>query len=354
MKNNLIYIAVAIVLAGGVTGCNSTSDSTTNSSGSATSSPASGTSGTSGAAADTKISGKIQGDGSSTVFPISEAVAEEFGKQYPNVQVTVGVSGTGGGFKKFIAGDSVMQNASRPIKAEEAEKMKAAKREFIEIPIAYDGLSVVVNPKNTWAKCLTTEELKKVWDKGSKVNNWSQVRAGFPNRPMKLYGAGTDSGTFDYFTDEINGKEGQSRADYTASEDDNTLVQGVSRDVGALGYFGHAYAEENKTTVTAIGVNGGDGCVEPTSESIIGGTYKPLARPLFLYVERKAADRPEVKAFVEYYLENAPKLVSSVGYVPLPDNVYAAAKKRFADRKVGTVYNAQSKGKTLGALYGAS
>jgi phosphate transport system substrate-binding protein len=171
---------------------------------------------------------------------------------------------------------------------------------------------------------------------------------------MKLYGAGTDSGTFDYFTDEINGEEGRSRADYTASEDDNTLVQGVSRDVGSLGYFGHAYAEENKEKVKAIGVNNGDGCVEPSGESILGGTYKPLARPLFLYVERKAADRPEVKAFVEYYLENAPELVGSVGYVPLPENVYAAAKKRFADRKVGTVYNAQSKGKTLAALYGAS
>jgi phosphate transport system substrate-binding protein len=316
---------------------------------------AGGSGGTGGSGAPSNLTGQIRGDGSSTVFPITEAVAEEFGQQNPNVKVTVGISGTGGGFKKFIAGDTVLQNASRPIKAEEAEKMKAAGREFIEIPIAYDGLSVVVNPKNTWATCLTTAELKKIWDRGSKVNNWSQVRAGFPNRPIKLFGAGTDSGTFDYFTDEINGEEGRSRSDYTASEDDNTLVQGVARDVNALGYFGHAYAEENKAQLKIVGVNPGDGCVVPDSENIISNKYKPLSRPLFLYVERKAADRPEIQAFVNFYLENVPELAQSVGYVPLPNELYETMKKRFANRTTGSVYaNKVPEGATLQTLYGGN
>lgn len=297
---------------------------------------------TQGAAPNTQLTGTIKGDGSSTVFPITEAIAEEFGKQNPNVQVTVGVSGTGGGFKKFGAGDTVLQNASRPIKSSESALAKKNGVEYIEIPIAYDGLSVVVNPENTWAKCLTTAQLKKIWDTGSKVNNWNQIDPKFPNRPLKLYGAGTDSGTFDYFTDEINGEEGRSRSDYTASEDDNTLVQGVSRDVGALGYFGFAYYEENQSKLKLVEVNSGDGCVAPGQQTISSNAYHPLSRPLFIYVEKKAAQKPEMQAFIKFALQNAPKLVKQVGYVPLPQPIYDAALRRFEAGTAGSVYKTEA------------
>ena len=303
----------------------------------------------------TNLSGQIKVDGSSTVFPITEAVAEEFGKTHPQVKVTVGVSGTGGGFKKFAAGETSISDASRPIKDKEAAAAKAKGIEFIELPVAYDGLSVVVHPKNTWAKCLNTAELKKIWDKGSKVKKWSDVRAGFPAQPIKLYGAGTDSGTFDYFTDEINGEEGRSRADYTASEDDNTLVQGVSKDPNALGYFGFAYFEENADKLKLVQVNGGDGCVEPNAETINTNKYKPLSRPLFIYVSTKHMEQPAVREFINFYLDNAKNLVKSAGYVPLPDSVYAAAKARFAAQTKGTVYAAKdAKHKPLEELFGAS
>ncbi|HVF09420.1 MAG TPA: PstS family phosphate ABC transporter substrate-binding protein [Abditibacteriaceae bacterium] len=311
---------------------------------------ATGTSGT----GSTQLKGRIIGDGSSTVFPITEAVAEEFTREHPGVQVPVGISGTGGGFKKLIAGDTVLQDASRPIKDKEIEAMAAKKREFIELPVAYDGLSIVVHPKNTWATCLTVAELKKIWQPGSKVKNWSQVRAGFPDKPLKLYGAGTDSGTFDYFTEAINGKEGASRSDYTASEDDNTLVQGVSRDVNALGYFGVAYYQENSSKLKLVAVDNGGGCVEPTAEAVNTGKYKPLSRPLFLYIERKAADRPEVQEFVRFYLSQAKELVTSVGYVPLPDNLYEAVLARFETRTIGSVYaDKAAHDATLETLYGA-
>jgi phosphate transport system substrate-binding protein len=308
---------------------------------------------TEGGATTTNLQGDIKGDGSSTVFPITEAVAEEFGKEHSNVKVTVGISGTGGGFKKFIAGDTTLQDASRPIKDEEAKAAKAKGVEYIELPIAYDGLSIVVNPQNTWTKCLTVAELKKIWEPGSKINNWSQVRKGFPNVPLKLYGPGTDSGTFDYFTGEIVGDEGKSRSDYTASEDDNTLVQGVSRDKGALGYFGFAYYEENMSKLKLVGVDNGKGCVEPAAETINTGKYAPLSRPLFIYIEHKAAERPEIQEFVKFYLTNIKELSKSVGYVPLPDEVYEAVTQRFEKRTTGSAYADKSaKGKSLIQLYG--
>lgn len=297
---------------------------------------------TGGSAPNTQLTGTVKGDGSSTVFPITEAIAEEFGKQNPNVKVTVGVSGTGGGFKKFIAGDTELQNASRQIEAKELKGMADKKREFIELPIAYDGLSVVINPKNTWAKCMTVAQLKKVWEPGSQINNWNQIDPSFPNRPLKLYGAGTDSGTFDYFTKEINGKEKASRSDYTASEDDNTLVQGVSRDIGALGYFGYAYYEENKSKLKLVEVNGGDGCVAPAQDTISTNKYQPLSRPLFIYIERKSADKPEMQAFVKFALNKAPELVKQVGYVPLPQSIYDVAMKRFESKTVGSVYKSEA------------
>ncbi|MBA3726084.1 MAG: PstS family phosphate ABC transporter substrate-binding protein, partial [Armatimonadetes bacterium] len=277
------------------------------------------------------------------VFPITEAVAEEFQKLNPSVKVTVGISGTGGGFKKFAIGETDIQNASRPIKDSEAEAAAAGGIEFVEIPVAFDGLSIVVNPQNTWASSLTVAELKKIWEPGSKINNWSQVRPGFPNKPIKLYGAGTDSGTFDYFTEAICGKEGASRPDYQASEDDNTLVTGVAGDPSALGYFGFAYYSENKDKLKLVGIDNGNGPVLPNEATINDGTYAPLARPLFLYVAMKSAERPEVKAFVEFYLSaTGRQLVAEVGYVPLPDAAYELALKRFHEGKTGSLFSGGS------------
>jgi phosphate transport system substrate-binding protein len=297
-----------------------------------------------------KLTGTIKGDGSSTVYPITEAVAEEFGKAHPDLKITVGVSGTGGGFKKFIAGDTVLQDASRPIKDKEAKSAQEKGVEFIELPVAYDALTVVVNPKNTWATDLTVEELKKIWEPGSKVKNWSQVRAGFPNKPLKLYGPGTDSGTFDYFTEAVNGEEDKCRTDFVSSEDDNVLVQGVQREEGALGYFGLAYYEENKGKLKAVKVNG----TEPSAESVNNGKYKPLSRPLFIYIEKKASARPEVNAFVKFYLTEGRALVKETGYVPMPDELYEAALKRFEEGKTGTMYEAKdAKKKSLKDLMGS-
>jgi len=297
------------------------------------------------------VSGSIAVDGSSTVFPVTEAVAEEFQKANPNVRVTVGVSGTGGGFKKFCAGETDISDASRPIKEEEAQLCQKNGIEFVELPVAFDGLSVVVNPENNFAECLTVEELKKIWEPAAqgKVKNWNQVRSEFPNQPLNLYGAGTDSGTFDYFTDAIAGKEGASRGDYTASEDDNVIVQGVSSDKNALGYFGLAYLEENQGKLKAVAVDDGDpsngeGCVQPSEATVIDGTYQPLARPIFIYVNKaKAEQRPELQAFVNFYQQQENKgLVSEVGYVPLPDAVYPKAQARFEEGKVGSVFKGGS------------
>jgi phosphate transport system substrate-binding protein len=264
------------------------------------------------------LSGSISADGSSTVYPITEAIAEEFGREHEGaVRVTVGLSGTGGGFKRFCAGETDISNASRKIKESEQQLCTQNQVTFTELQVAYDGLSIITNTKNNFVQCLTVAELKKIFEPGSTVKNWSDVRQGFPNQAMKLYGPGTSSGTFDYFTEEVVGKQGASRADYTASEDDNVLVQGVEGDAASLGYFGYAYYQENKERLKLIGVDAGSGCVTPSDETIKNGSYKPLSRPLFIYVSSKALARPEVKAFVEYYLTHAAELVPQVGYVAM-------------------------------------
>ncbi len=275
------------------------------------------------AADGTALSGPIEIDGSSTVYPISEAVAEEFQIANPETRVAVGVSGTGGGFKRFCAGETDVSNASRPIKDEEAAECSANGIEFTEVRVAWDGLSVVTNPANDFVQCLTTDELKRVWEPGSTIDNWSQVREGFPDKALTLYGPGTDSGTFDYFTEAIVGEEDASRPDYTASEDDNVLVQGVQGDPGALGYFGFAYYEENADRLKLLGVDGGTGCIQPSVEAIESQTYAPLSRPLYIYVSDRGLAKPQVEAFVEFHLQEGADLVRSVGYIPLQPEQYA-------------------------------
>lgn len=284
----------------------------------------------------------IKVDGSSTVFPITEAVAEDFQNERRGAtRVTVGISGTGGGFKKFCAGDTDISNASRPILAKEIEACKKAGVAYIELPVAYDALTVMVNPQNNWVSSMTVAELKKVWEPAAqgKVMNWSQVRQGFPDAPLKLYGAGADSGTFDYFTEAIIGKSKSSRTDYTGSEDDNVLVQGISRDKNALGYFGYAYYAANQKRLKAVGIDDGKGgVVLPSPETVRDGTYQPLSRPIFIYVNANSARRGDVGAFVNYYMANAPKLVSEVKYIPLPAQAYQLATERFKTRKQGTLF----------------
>ena len=280
----------------------------------------------------------IKIDGSSTVYPITEAVAEEF-QAAQKVKVTVGESGTGGGFKKFCRGETDISDASRPIKKSEMDACKEAGIQYIELAIAYDALTVVVNSKNDFVKSISVEELKKIWAPGSSVKNWNQVNSAYPNQPMALFGPGTASGTFDYFTEAVNGKSGSSRADYTPSEDDNVLVQGVASNNGGMGYFGLAYYLENKDKLRALPIvaKAGAAAVLPSAETVMDGTYQPLARPLFIYVNATAAAfRPEVKAFVNYYLANAPKLVKEVKYVPLPADDYTAVTAHFKSMKPGT------------------
>lgn len=269
------------------------------------------------------VSGEVKIDGSSTVYPITEAVAEEFIATNPDVRVPVGVSGTGGGFKKFIAGETDINDASRKIKAEEAEAAKTAGIEYEELEVAYDGLSVLVNPENTWVDSLTVEELKKIWEPNSTVKNWSDVRAEWPAEPIKFYAPGTDSGTFDYFTETINGESGAIRQDFTASEDDNILVQGIAGDKNAIGFFGFAYYEENQDKLKLVKIDNGKGPVEPSFESIQDGSYAPLSRPLYIYVNKASLAKPEVKTFVQFYIESAKELAPAVGYIALPDELYA-------------------------------
>jgi len=294
------------------------------------------------------LSGDVAIDGSSTVFPITEAMAEEFQKANPDVRITVGVSGTGGGFKKFCAGETDISDASRPIKESEIELCEKGGIEYVELPVAYDAISVVANPDNDFATCLTVEELNKMWEPDSKIDNWNQVRDDFPDQKLSLYGPGTDSGTFDYFTDAINGEEGASRGDFTASEDDNVVVQGVSNDEGALGYFGLAYFEENQDKLKAVEIDdgdaeNGDGCIAPSTETVDDTTYQPLARPIFIYVKKEAIARPEVKQFVDFYLATDSKeLVSEVGYIPMPEEIYTAVQTRFENEKTGTVFDGGS------------
>jgi phosphate transport system substrate-binding protein len=286
--------------------------------------PASGaTAGATAAATDySGLKGSITVDGSSTVGPLTEAVAEEFGKATKqNVRVTVGISGTGGGFEKFCRGETDINDASRKIKDTEVTACGTGNVAYKEFQVAVDGLSVVVSKDNTWADCLTVAELKAIWDQGSTVNNWNQVRSTFPDQKLTLFGAGRDSGTFDYFTEAINGKAKQSRSDYTASEDDNVTVRGVENDKGAMGYFGFSYYEENKSRMKVLKIDGekGGGCVEPTSDTVLKNTYVPLSRPLFIYVRTTSLAKPEIKGFVQYYLENTATIAEDVGFIKLPE-----------------------------------
>ena len=279
-------------------------------------------------------------DGSSTVYPITEAVAEEFQKMKKNaVKVTVGISGTGGGFKKFCRGETDISDASRPILKKEMEDCAKAGIKYIELPIAFDALTVVVNPKNSFIKQLTVAELKMMWEPAAqgKITKWNQINPAWPDAPLKLFGPGADSGTFDYFTEAVNGKSKSSRGDFTASEDDNVLVQGVSRDNNALGFFGFAYYDENKGKLKAVPIVNPKGtAVTPSIEAVMAGEYEPLARPIFIYVSLKAMDRPEVKEFVEFYLKHGGKLAKEVKYVPLGDADYKHAMDNFSKKKTGT------------------
>ena len=283
----------------------------------------------------------IKIDGSSTVYPITEAVAEEFQNE-SKVKVTVGESGTGGGFKKFCRGETDISDASRPISQKEMDACKEAAIQYIEIPIAFDGLTVVVNSKNDWVKSLSVEDLKKIWAPGSKVKKWKDLNPAYPDKAMPLFGPGTASGTFDYFTEAINGKAKASRSDYTPSEDDNVLVQGVASNEGGLGYFGLAYYEENKDKLRAVPIIAKTGApaVSPSFDTVKNGSYQPLSRPLFIYVNATAAAfKPEVKAFVNYYIAHAPTLVKEVKYVPLPTEDYTAVTAHFKALKAGTAFN---------------
>lgn len=298
-------------------------------------------------------------DGSSTVYPITEAVAEEFQKVNRGIKVTVGISGTGGGFKKFCREETEISNASRPIKSSEVEACRGGAVKYIEIPVAYDGLAVMVNKENTWVDHMTVKELKMIWEPEAqgKITKWSQVRQGWPEEDIHLYGPGTDSGTYDYFTEAIVGKEHSSRGDYTASEDDNVLVQGIATDRGALGFFGLAYYEHNKDKLKLVPVNdeddsNGAGPIAPSMETVANGTYKPLARPIFIYVTTKAAEKAHIQDFVKFYIQNAPTLVKEVGYIPLPDNTYQMVLSRFDNKVFGSLFfdKKAAKGKSLDQL----
>lgn len=284
-------------------------------------------------------------DGSSTVYPVTEAVAEEFqADKAGSVQVTVGVSGTGGGFKKFCRGEIDISDASRPILSQEIEACRANGVEFIELPVAFDALTVVIHPENTWAREMTVAELKTIWapEAQGTITRWNQVNPAWPDAPLKLFGAGADSGTFDYFTEAVVGKSKSSRGDFTASEDDNVLVTGVSQDKNALGFFGFAYYEENAARLTAVGVklDADAPAIAPSAEAVVDGSYQPLSRPIFIYVNAKLAkERPHVAQFVEYYLSHAVPLIKEVKYIPLPDSAYTQALANFKANKTGTVFD---------------
>ena len=287
-------------------------------------------------------------DGSSTVFPITEAVAEEFQKAKKGaIKVTVGISGTGGGFKKFCRGETDISNASRPILKSEMEDCAKAGIRYVELPVAYDALTVVVNPKNTFIKSMTVAELNKMWEPAAqgKIMKWNQVNPAWPDAPIKLFGAGSDSGTFDYFTEAINNKAKASRGDFTASEDDNVLVQGVFRDVNAIGYFGYAYYAENRDKLKSVPIVQKDGApaVAPSEKTVIDGTYQPLARPIFIYVSAKSMERPEIREFVEYFNKNGEKLAKEVKYVPLPAKAYTHNAEMMTKKTLGTKFGGENK-----------
>lgn len=297
----------------------------------------------------------IKIDGSSTVYPITEAVSEEFQLANRTMRVTVGISGSGGGFKKFCRGETDISDASRPIKAKEIKLCKQNGVHFIEIPVAYDGLSVIVNPKNDWTGSITVEELKKLWEPSAqkRIMRWSQIRPEWPDKEIHLFGPGVDSGTFDYFTEAIMGKSQASRGDFTASENDNVLVQGIATDKYALGYFGLAYYEENRDRLALVGVDAGQGAIVASVETVENGTYV-LSRPLFIYVSDRSLDRPEILKYIRFYLSEGPALAREVGYIALPREIHTMVVQRVRDRRVGSLYQGQgSVGKSLGALLNA-
>jgi len=284
------------------------------------------------------LRGSVRVDGSSTVYPITEAIAEEFGKVAGRVRVTVGVSGTGGGFKRFSAGEIDVADASRPIKKSEADLAAKSNVEFIEIPVAYDGLTFVVHPRNDWCTALTVDQVKKIYSADGGVKTWKDVNPAWPANPIKIYSPGTDSGTFDYFKEVVVGKDGAVRSDISVSEDDNVLVRGVAGDQNAIGFFGCAYYFENKSRVRAVAIDGGKGPVMPTIESIEDGSYAPFSRPLFIYVNKTSAARPEVAAFIDFYLKNCAKLAGEVGYVRLPEAILARIRANWEARRTGTQF----------------
>jgi phosphate transport system substrate-binding protein len=298
----------------------------------------------------------IKIDGSSTVYPVTEGVAEDFQKSKKGaVKVTVGISGTGGGFKKFCRGETDISNASRPILEKEMADCRAAGIEYFELPVAFDALTVVMNPKNTFLKQITVDELKKIWEPAAqgKITRWNQVNAAWPDAPLKLFGAGSDSGTFDYFTEAVTGKAKSSRGDYTASEDDNVLVQGVSQDVNAIGYFGYAYYAENQAKLKSVPVveKAGKPAVAPSEKTVLDGSYQPLSRPIFIYVNAKALAKPEVREFVDFYMKEGARLAKEVKYVPLPAKAYQMNQEHLAKGKKGTVFGGVAEvGVTIDAL----
>jgi len=279
-----------------------------------------------------QLLGEVKIDGSSTVYPITEAIAEEFRVDQPKVKVTVGVSGTGGGFKKFSRGETDINDASRPIKSGEKETCAASNIDFVELTVAYDGLAVLVSPDNDWVDHFTVDELKRIWEPSAQgqVTQWNQIRPEWPDEEFHLYGPGVASGTYDYFTEAIVGESGASRGDYTASEDDNVLVQGIAGDKNSIGFFGLAYYEENREKLRLVGVDNGTGPVTPSLETVKTGTYAPLSRPIFIYVSSAAVKRPEVIEFVNFYLANAATLVTEIGYIPLPDSEYQKEAQEFS------------------------
>lgn len=352
LSQSLKQFGAVLLAAGLVTACGGGTTTTTT-----TESPAGDTT---AAAGDTTTGGDLTGnvlvDGSSTVFPISEAMAEEFQAANPGVRVTVGVSGTGGGFQKFCAGETDVSNASRPITAEEIAACEAGGVEFVELPIAFDGLSVVVNPENDFAQCLTTDELRTMWEPAAQgnISNWNQIRPDFPDQNLGLYGPGTDSGTYDYFAEAVVGEDG-TRGDFTASEDDNVIVQGVSADPGGLGFFGYAYYIENQDRLKLLEIDNGDGCVAPSAETIADGSYQPLSRPEFIYVKTTSLENPAVRAFVDFQIDPANAgLIEEVGYVPLPDDLVELRAQRLEEQTVGSIFEGGSAvGVSLADVLGA-
>lgn len=287
--------------------------------------------------------GKIVADGSSTVYPVTDAIAKAFRTtpEGANAEIDVRFAGSTAGFRRFCAGETDISNASRPISKAELSTCVKNSVAFIELPVAFDALTIAVNPQNSWAKEITVDELKQVWQRAAqgKITHWHQIRASYPKQPLTLFGAGADSGTFDYFNDVIIGSTNASRADYVGSEDDNVLVRGINQSVGALGYIPHAYYKANQTLVKALPVDNGNGAVSPDDENIKNASYQPLSRPLFIYVNSKAAqDKPELRAFVEFYLQRAPSLVETVGYLPLPEEAYRLAEIQFTRGKIGTAF----------------